>query len=193
MVARHVRGEGSEVGAGALITFSVIVPTAGRDTLARTLASIAPQLQHGDEILVQRLDCLYGNEARDRAMAKATGTHLLFMDDDDCYADGALATIREGVALDPGRLHVFRMSYTHGLVLWGGPAFVSGNIGTPMVAIPNIPDMLGVWNATSHYESDFAFMAQTLVNNGQSPVWHEDVVALVRPEFTHAPTTARKE
>ena len=33
-------------------TFSIIVATCGRPTLTRTLESLAPQLEHGDELLV---------------------------------------------------------------------------------------------------------------------------------------------
>jgi glycosyltransferase involved in cell wall biosynthesis len=163
------------------VTFSVIVPTMGRDTLTRTLASVAPQLEHGDELLVGRLDCTYGNQARDNAMAKATGTHLLFLDDDDAYTPDALATMRQAIAVMPDRVHIFRMRYDHGLVLWYAPALASGNIGTPMVAIPNQPGRLGVWAAHSHYESDFAFIHDTVRLRDDEPVFHEDIVALVRP------------
>ena len=92
-------------------TFSVIVPTAGRATLTQTLASIAPQLGLGDELLVRRADCEWCNESRDLLCAKATGTHLLFMDDDDVYADGAFTLIRAVVAAHPARTHIFKMRH----------------------------------------------------------------------------------
>lgn len=163
------------------VTFSIIVPTSGRPTLARTLASVTPQLEAGDELLVLRRDCEYGNAARDEAMGRAAGTHLLFMDDDDVYTDGAIATIRAAVSTDPNTIHVFRMRNSDGQLLWADPSFRMCNVGTPMVAVPNVPGKLGRWDNGGGAVSDFAFMTQTLAAMRANPVFHTPVVALVRP------------
>jgi hypothetical protein len=139
---------------------------------------VAPQLEHGDELLVMRLDCVYGNEARDLMMAKATGTHLLFMDDDDVYEEGALAVVRSAVMQAPERFHVFRMRHGEGLT-WNEPQFGVGNVGTPMVCFRN--GRAARWADDDGATSDFEFFRQTLVMVGGEPIFHEDVIAVVRP------------
>jgi glycosyltransferase involved in cell wall biosynthesis len=161
------------------VTFTIVIPTKGRDTLARTLASVAPQLEHGDEVIVERLDCSFGNDARERAMLKAEGSHLLFIDDDDVYTDGALAVIRDAVGREPDRVHVFQMRYSDGRLLWDTPSVYCGNVGSPMFCVPNQPGRLGSWGDT--YEGDFNFLHTTLQLRGDLPVFHQHVVALIRP------------
>lgn len=163
------------------VTFSIIVPTAGRATLARTLDSFLTDLEPGDEVLILRSSSPWGNTARDSAMSRAAGSHLLFMDDDDMYTAAALPTIREKVEADPDRVHVFRMVNFDGGILWTDPDLRAANVGTPMVCIPNQPDLLGAWDNPAGPISDFAFMQQTMQLRGDQPVFHEDVVALVRP------------
>ena len=76
-------------------TFSIVVATSGRPTLNRTLSSIAPQLEPGDEIIVVCDDTGdAGDTARMDAMPRATGSHLTFIDDDDVYAPDALEKMR---------------------------------------------------------------------------------------------------
>lgn len=157
----------------------MVVATKGRDTLARTLAAVAPQLESGDELLVMRLDCEWGNEARDLMMAKATGTHLLFIDDDDVHTPDALTVIREAVSLAPTVMHIFRMAHGDGLT-WAQEDFAVGNVGTPMVCFPNLPDKAS-WQNKDGPISDFRFIHETLKIVGGPPRWYENVVAELRP------------
>lgn len=162
-------------------TFSIIVPTCGRSTLTRTLASLAPQLAHGDELIVTRRDdAPWGHAARDEAIQRAAGSHLWFMDDDDTAADGALATIRETVALNPDAVHVFRMLTGAGHVYWSEPVAQIGQVGTPMMVVPNVPGKLGVFDGAG-YEGDGHFLLSTLALRGDAAVFHEAIVALIRP------------
>lgn len=163
------------------VMFSIIVPTAGRATLARTLASFTSDLEPGDEVMVLRSDGEYGNEARDSAMGRAAGSHLLFMDDDDVYTENALPTIRQAVAVDPDRVHVFRMVNFDRNILWTDPDLRAANVGTPMVCIPNQPARLGRWSNPLGPISDFGFITRTMELRGDQPVFHEEVVAVVRP------------
>lgn len=162
-----------------MYTFSIIIPTKGRETLARTLASVCHQLAHGDEILVMRLDCEWGNKARDMMVEKASGTHLMFIDDDDAYLEGALQTVRERISEEPDRVHFFQMRYKDGKVLWGHPSLVESNVGTPMIVVPN--GVVGLWENKGGTASDFHFMVDTMSRRGDEPVWHEDVIAVIRP------------
>ncbi len=160
-------------------TFTVIVPTMGRATLVRTLQSLAPQLERDDELLVLRRHAPWGNAARNEAIARATRTHLWFMDDDDMAADGALDAIRAGVAEQPDRVHVFKMRYSDGRTIWNDPVVRVGNVSTVMLVVPNEPGRVAQWG--TRYEADHDFLAQTLTLRREEPVWHEEIVALVRP------------
>ncbi len=160
-------------------TVTVIVPTCGRTSLGRTLQSLAPQLQTGDELLVLHRKAPWGNIARNEAIPRATGTHIWFMDDDDTATPDALEHIRAGVAEDPERVHLFRMQYRDGKVIWREPIVHVGNVSTILMVVPNEPDRLAKWG--TRYESDADFLIETLKIRREEPVWHEDVVALVRP------------
>ncbi len=168
-------------------TLSIIIATSGRPTLIRTLQSLAPQLEHGDELLViRRDDAPKGNTTRDEAMPRAAGSHLWWADDDDVATDDALAIIRREVGRDPGAVHVFRMEgdvYHDGVrrVLWEDPAIRFGNVGGSMVVVPNIPGCLGTWEHPPVDGGDFHFLSGTLALLGRGPVWHPEIVALIRP------------
>jgi hypothetical protein len=166
------------------VTISVIVATCGRDTLTRTLASLAPQLEDGDEILVARRDHNpKGNATRDELMPRCAGTHLFWVDDDDVATEDALEIIRSAVAEDPDTIHVFRMeSYAvHGQILWDVPKFLFGHVGGSMCVVPNKPDKLGSWVWAGGNGGDFHFLEETLKRLGREPVFHDDVIQRIRP------------
>jgi glycosyltransferase involved in cell wall biosynthesis len=121
------------------VRLSIIVPTRGRPSLARTLRSIEEQeLVEGDQVLLvadgpcpsvwreyerrrqgkhRRLYRYYetpptrylGFFQRQYGMERAEGDYLLFMADDDCYLPGALAAVRAAATAHPGRILMFRM------------------------------------------------------------------------------------
>ena len=100
------------------VTFSVVVPTRGRATILGALESITEQFEPGDEIIVRcSRDEDFGNSARQSMIERARGTHLLFMDDDDQFARGALATMRAFARDHHGRIGIFRMRYLDGRLL----------------------------------------------------------------------------
>ena len=102
-----------------MATFTIIVGTAGRKTLRRTLKSITPQLEPGDELFVLRDDSGdAGDTPRNQTMYRAAGSHLLFMDDDDVYVPDALANMRRFADENPGRIGIFRIQYTVGPKRW---------------------------------------------------------------------------
>jgi glycosyltransferase involved in cell wall biosynthesis len=164
------------------VTFTVIVPTSGRPTLGRTLDSIAEQLEPGDELIVSRNDDGdYGMAARDAAMPRALGTHLLFMDDDDQFARGAFRTIRRFAEEYPGRIGIFRMRYDNGLTLWTEPVVRLGNVSTQMLCVPN-SGRLGSWQAGEiSRHGDFEFLRATVALQGE-PVFRREIVAFARAD-----------
>jgi hypothetical protein len=160
------------------VRLSIIVASSGRPTLSRTVESITTQMRPGDELLVDvNDDAPWGHAARNRMMPRAAGDFLLFMDDDDVYCEGALDVIRSA-ARQPDRVHMFRMCYAAGGMLWQTETVECGNVSTQMVVVPNKPGQIGHWG--NRYEGDFDFIKSTCRLQGE-PVWHEDVIALVRP------------
>ncbi len=188
-----------------MVTLSVIVPTLGRATLARTLDSILSQLSLRDEVIVApapgadmvALAGLCESSAitlldpaspapgrgageRNAAMKVATGSHLVFMDDDDVYLHGALDVMRAAACDRPV---MFRMDATNvGIgIKWVEPEVRYGNVSTQMFVVPNDPGRLGTWAPHQGTEgSDFTFIKGCCERMGD-PVWREEIVAVLRP------------
>jgi len=161
------------------VRLSIIVASSGRSTLPRTVESIVTQMLPGDELLVDvNDDAPWGHTARNRLMPRAEGDFLLFIDDDDIYLPGAFEIVRAAVADEPDRVHMFKMRYADGQELWRTQTVECGNVSTQMVVAPNPPGQLGHWG--DRYEGDFDFIESSCRQQGE-PLWHEDVIALVRP------------
>jgi SAM-dependent methyltransferase len=170
------------------VRFSIIIPTCGRDTLRRTLESVAANgFVAGDEVLVvgdgpqpgakaiaesfrDRIHTVYmetvpkhfwGHPQRNHAMRAAKGTHIVTIDDDDEYLDGALTAMRAAASRHPDLIPVFRMNRKDtDQIVWNEKKVFSGNLGTPLFVVPNIPERLGQWGG--RYEGDFDFIHSTL-------------------------------
>jgi len=198
------------------IRLSIIIPTLGRLTLARTLSGISRQiLQRGDQVLLIA-DGLspaaiaiwersglpgeaitltsgphgdWGNTAKREALRRVTGTHVVYIDDDDLHVPGAFAAIRRGVQWDTRGFHIFKMRYVEGKhpggVLWHQPELVPDNVGTPMFVHP-ADCVLGAWG--TDYRSDFEFMRSTAQANPDRRIhWHDHVIAEIYQDPTRVP------
>ena len=165
------------------VTFSVVLPTRGRSTLRGTLASITEQFEPGDEAIVRcSRDEDFGNRARQSMIERAKGTHLVFMDDDDQFATGALATMRRFAAENPGRIGIFRMRYLDGRVLWSEPVLRLRNVSSQMLCVPNVPGKLGRWESPEYERiADYEFVRQTAELQGE-PIFREEIVAHIRSD-----------
>jgi glycosyltransferase involved in cell wall biosynthesis len=165
------------------VTFSVIMPTRGRTTILPALDSITEQLEPGDEVLVRcSCDEDFGNSARQSLIERAKGTHLLFMDDDDQFARGALATMRAFAEEHPGRIGIFRMRFLDGRVLWTEPVLRLRNVSSQMLCVPNVPGKLGRWESPEYPRvADYEFVRGTAALQGE-PIFREEIVAHIRSD-----------
>jgi glycosyltransferase involved in cell wall biosynthesis len=169
---------------------SYIIPTAGRRPrqLAQTLASI--ETRPGDEILVigpsgvavdDRCRLIpyvsiggWGGAERNIGMAAASGRYLSFMDDDDVYAPDAREALAQGIAEAAGRPIIFRMVFPNGITLWQRQSIECGQVGTPMIVVPNMPTKLGQWGA--RYEGDMNFLESVKWAHNEF-VWRSEIIA----------------
>lgn len=178
---------------------SVIIPTIGRPSLASSIKSFDGQLGLLDEVIVisdgpnPDIRCLvesaggrysyletpvrmydWGATPRNIGMTQAHGEYLIFMDDDDTYLPGALATIRRGVIESPRTPIVFRMKH-RGRIIWEKPELKPGNVSSQMFAIPNIKGLVGHW--TSRYAGDFDFIKHTVDLHQGRVIFRREVIA----------------
>lgn len=188
-----------------MIRLSVIIPTCGRSTLTATLDSLRLQFTPADEVIVigdgpQPNAALtfarsglrgwylqtghathnWGNTQRNYGMERAGGSHLLFIDDDDCFLPGALPLFREALAKEPGRIPIFRFRYPDGRLVWQVREMVCGNVGTGIFAVPNDRTKLPRWR--ERYEADFDFLESC--SRVWAVDWRDEVVCQVRPHET---------
>ena len=187
-------------------TLSVVIPSLGAATLGRTLESICRQsLESGDQVIVvgdglsyyakiaesfcDRLpiehhlyeDHCWGNPQRNWAIEnRVRGDYLVWMDEDDVFADGAFSAIRNAAVEAPERPLMFRFVTWDRRILWQQQQIVMGAIGGHEFVTPNLPERLGRWARV--YEGDYHFIATTLERwPPESLVWREEVIALCRP------------
>lgn len=155
-----------------------------------TLASI--QTLPGDEILVvgnhfrtrdtrvRYVDCEPGKDwgaaERNFSTPLARGQYIAHIDDDDIYAPGTRDLMEDAIQKTPGKPVLFRMRYPNGITLWEAPELRCGNVGTPMMLIPNRPTMLGTWG--SFVGGDCHFL-ETMKWKPEDIVWRPEIIALL--------------
>ncbi len=195
-MGEHLRAGGD----AARPTFSIVVPTLGRarPRLVDALASIARQIEPGDELIVAASDLNdFGNTARQHAQDKATGSHLLYCDDDDVFLAGALDTFRQWAAENPGKIGVFRRRFNAAIPpQWRDPVLRPGNVQCMGFCIPNVPGKVGRWGPTSRNPevarrlreegvrqwSDIYIIEDSATLQNAEVVFVDEIVGLARPE-----------
>ncbi len=157
-----------------MTSISFVIPSVNRPSLHKTVASI--ELWPGDEILVE-FDLpptgRWGNDQRNNAIARAKGDYLAFIDDDDEYIFGHRRVMQRAMEDNPGYLNLFKMQYPNSDTLWRKPELVAGNIGSPMILIPN-DERLHYWEDGRNM-ADFIFVSKWKGD----VVWRDEIIAFL--------------
>jgi len=112
-------------------------------------------------------------------MHLAKGAYILHLDDDDCYAPDAVASVRRAISESIGSVFLFQMQYIDGRILWDRREIAFGNVGTPMIAHPREAKR-GTWG--SFVGGDHQFIRDTiLMNPDRDLCWIPRVIALIAP------------
>jgi glycosyltransferase involved in cell wall biosynthesis len=181
-------------------SLSIIVPTHDGEGLGDLFASLEGQMRDGDELLlvldthggrpdvgalpayVRTLEYdahhhCWGHCQINAGMQHATGDYLVFIDDDDCFPDGALDAIRRAIAeqRDARPLMFQFWSRRHGRTLPPRHEVRESAIGGHCIVPPNIGARLGRWSC--RYAGDYDFIVSTLALWNDGPAWYDEVIA----------------
>lgn len=167
---------------------SIIIPTIGRPTLCNTLASLRGQLQPQDEVLIEFDEPRTGNwgeRPRDKAIRRALGTHLMFMDDDDTFTPNALEIVRKYVSALPDSLHLFQAVWHNngapGRVRHDKHEFSGGQCPTPTIVVPRtVAPRWTQIGANVHQDLEYAKLCAG-TTYPHIPQWIDEVICNVRP------------
>lgn len=166
------------------VTFTVIIPTVGRDTLTATLASIKRQdMLPGDEVLVigdghhpsaERVfhesglngrymhlpaEGKWGRVQREHGISIAKGSYIMFLDDDDIHVEGMWKVVREAVAQKPG-LYLYKTLWPDGCFkIPKAEEILCGNVTTGCIVTANVSGKIGEWWPS--YDQDYHFARTT--------------------------------
>jgi hypothetical protein len=168
------------------VELSIVIATIGRGTLRASIESATSQMIPGDELLIVFDDSGdAGDTPRNRVLASLHGTHVVFLDDDDELAPGALDLVRAFARDYPGRWGLFQLDVGPSGIVWKRSGMHLMAAATGMCVVPNIPDRLGrfgrVPGAPPGRLGDYPFLVESAAMLGP-PVWCEEIIQLRRPE-----------
>ena len=169
------------------MTISFIIPTIGRPSLKKTLASIGER--PGDEVIVIKdipPSGMWGNPQRNEAIAKAKGDYLVFIDDDNWHAPNARKIMEQAIRENPNNYPIlFRVEYPNGDIIWKEKKVVPGNIDGHMILVPNKKNMLYHWEKGRHM-ADFIFIDKWKWPK-EDIIWREEIIVYVGHDIGEKP------
>lgn len=129
----------------------------------------------------------FGHSQLNYGIENARGDYVHCNDDDDIWADDALASMRRAARQYPGQPFLFRfISRHHGSIYWDRYGMLAqDHIGGHCLVAPNLPGKLGLWS--SRYQGDFDYILDTVTRQGgiDSVIWRDEIIALARPNADH--------
>jgi len=171
------------------IRLSIVIATTGRPTLLDALASIAPQAREGDEVITI-LDAPmhggWGHAAHNRGARAATGTHLIFIGDDDDFLPDGLARVRAALATAPDTVHIFPVYISADRIMGGDynftpprppadPMNFAGTIAPQGgIVVPRSIKPFPLWLPKNKADRQFAADAATTLRC--KPIWHTEPI-----------------
>lgn len=165
-----------------MASISFIIPSINRPTLYRTVASI--EMCRGDEILVE-FDLppsgKWGNPQRNKAIGRSTCEYLAFIDDDDYYVKRHRQIMEDTINQNPEKPILFKMQYPDGHTIWDKKEIIGGNIGSPMILVPNKKEMLYKWFSGRNM-ADFIFVRNWGWHDNDI-VWSEEIIAKLGHDY----------
>lgn len=114
-------------------------------------------------------------------MEAASKSHLVFIDDDDCYLPDALRWMREAAEKNPSQITLFRIQERREKfewdTVWTRRKIEFSNVGTQGILLPNRKQYFGTW--PGHPGSDYHFLRETVdrwPGKELEVIWDERVV-----------------
>jgi glycosyltransferase involved in cell wall biosynthesis len=148
--------------------------------LAAELAALDPPVTW--DTLPDHQGPQWGTRARLRGLELATGTIICYLDDDDAYRPGHVATLVKALEGDPGAGFAYSLMASHdgeAEHIIGSSPPCCGTIGTPMIAHRRSVLDLGSWGPPGPVE-DWQMVARWIAN-GARYVHVEEVTVDVWP------------
>jgi len=196
-------------------TITVIIPTAGRESLAACLQTIAQQtLIYGDEVLIvgdgaqkeveAQVDALgepfryiegkhtndWGHTQINQGLELAQGDWVMYTDDDDGFLPRAIEAVRARLSLGNLAPHLFRFYTNDKHLVWrlGDDGNISEVlIGGHNLVTPRQVGYMGVGNWTSRYRGDFDWVRAVLdAYPRREWKWCPEILTRQRPDRTLA-------
>lgn len=124
----------------------------------------------------------WGQPQRQHGLALARGEWLLWSQDDQVLAPGAIAALQASIAAAPPGPRLFRVETRYGGTVWREPRLAYGDCDADGIAIPNDPSRLGAW--APHYAGDWDFIRET-VARWEGQIVFEPFLLSVRPTGPH--------
>jgi len=184
-----------------MLSFHILIATAGRSSLQRMLDSILPQLTEIDHLTivfdgVQPTDInvetkghvhihsepvnlgFWGHGIRNKYAPLLEKTDfVMHADDDDAYTPDAFSVLRSG-CLDNDTLYIVKMKHPNGRIIPARDHVVHGDIGTPCGIFPYELNKKATWG--EYYGGDGSFY-QEILNHTVNIGFIDNVIYNIRP------------
>lgn len=182
-----------------MTSLSIVIPTAGRDSLPPLVHGLLGQAESRDEIIIvgdgpqprmrkamSGLDPRVryfefgpsrcgGYPQRNAGMGVCAGEYILSLNEDDKPDASMLSIVKRAVEETPGRPLIFRIEHPN-KIMWCFREMKPRNVTSSMFVVPNVPERLGRWGR--HVDGDYDFIKSTIERYPQGAsaiVWRREI------------------